>query len=69
MEDTVMCPVCKVDLNFEYSAFKLDNFNGESAWFKSYVIAPSVAENIVGLRNSNSPAQVSRYVLAKEKSK
>lgn len=40
MEDTVMCPVCKADLDFEYSAFRLDDFHGESAWFKSYGHCP-----------------------------
>ena len=40
MEDTIICPVCKADLDFEYSAFKLDNFNGESGWFKSYGHCP-----------------------------
>lgn len=42
MEDTVMCPVCKADLDFEYSAFRLDDFHGESAWFKSYGHCPRV---------------------------
>lgn len=40
MEDTIMCPVCKADLDFEYSAFRLDDFDGESAWFKSYGHCP-----------------------------
>ena len=33
MEDTIMCPVCKI--NLEYTEFRLDGFDGEYAWFKS----------------------------------